>query len=49
MMYIAKQLISKLSEDAKLLKSNNVGDSNLRVNLYGGKMEKHGHTEGILS
>ena len=48
MMYIAKQLISKLSEDAKLLKSNN-GDSNLRVNLYGGKMEKHGHTEGILS
>ena len=45
--YIAKQLISKVPEDAKLLKSD-VADSKLKANLYGGVMEKYGH-KGILS
>ena len=37
-----------LPEDAKLLQSGNIADSNLRVNLYGGVIEKEGH-QGILS
>ena len=45
---IANQMISPLPKDAKLLKSGNSAESNLKVNLYGGVREKAGH-KGILS
>ena len=45
---MANELISQLPKDAKLLKSGNNAESNVKVNLYGGVREKGG-SKGILS